>query len=477
MSDSLPALPTDHPASIQLSAWLAAFNTADRDTILAYHTELNFPISVLGEGAHGVEREISFARGTGGFDVVKVERIDDPSFVVAVLRERSHSQYARTNMSVDTSRPSYPATKFRINPTVTPIDLIPNDDPRRPGYEKAMAPLTSVRRQAILDGVVGVLRNHYINPTVGEDIIAALEANHKNRDYERIDDNEEFANRLTNDLQSYDKHMFVRFFEPALGRNGSEHGPTPKMQLERLRLMNFGFGKVSFDNESVPGRVIATLPIDAFIPIGKMWTDNWEEVRATVGNKISSVADADVVVLDLRNNHGGAPGTVAFIESYFLEHAPLHLLDMIDRNGTVEQSFSSLPIDELPLGSKRFGGDKPLFVLTSSHTISGGEGLAYSLQAFKRSQAVIGDGNDATAGAANPITRTRFIAEDIFGKEWWFVGVPNVRPVHAVTGSNWEGVGVKSDIVAGKGEWEGEQDAKEVARQLAVRALQPDKEL
>jgi hypothetical protein len=477
MSDSLPALPTDHPASIQLSAWLAAFNTADRDTILAYHTDLNFPISILGGGAQAVEVEIGFARATGGFDVVKIECIDDPSFVVVVLEEKGYPQHVRVNMSVDIFRPSYPVTKFRINPTVIPFDLIPKDDPQRPEYEKAMAPLTPVRRQAVLDGVVGVLRDHYINPTVGEDIISALEANHKNHHYESIDYNEELAIRLTLDLRSRDKDMFVRFCEPRLGRRGSEHGPTPKKQLEHLRLMNFGFGNASFDNESVPGRTIATLPIDAFVPVDKMLVDNSEVVRAAVGNKISSIADADAVILDLRDNYGGPPGTVAFVESYFLDHAPLHLLDMVDRNGLVERSFSSLPIDELPPGSKRFGGDKPLFILTSEQTFAGGEDLAYTLQAFKRSQAVIGDGNDATAGAAKPITRTTFIAEDVFGKEWWFVGIPNARPIHAVTGSNWEGVGVKSDIVAGKGEWEGVTDAAEVARQLAARALQRDKEL
>jgi hypothetical protein len=147
---------------------------------------------------------------------------------------------------------------------------------------------------------------------------------------------------------------------------------------------------------------------------------------------------------------------------------------MVFQNGTVEKSHSTLTIDELPAGAKRFGGTKPLFVVTTNNTIGGGEDLAYSLQAFKRAQAIIGDGNDATTGVANAISQTSFVAEEIFGRGWWFVGIPSIRPVHAVTGSNWEGVGVKSDIVAGKGEWAGEKDAMEVARQLAVRALQRD---
>jgi len=85
---------------------------------------------------------------------------------------------------------------------------------------------------------------------------------------------------------------------------------------------------------------------------------------------------------------------------------------------------------------------------------------------------VIGEGNEATAGAANPITKPRHICEEIFGKGWWVVLVPSVRAVHAVTGTNWERVGVLSDVVAGKGEWENVSDAEEVGKRLVKRILE-----
>jgi C-terminal processing protease CtpA/Prc len=163
--------------------------------------------------------------------------------------------------------------------------------------------------------------------------------------------------------------------------------------------------------------------------------------------------------------------------SYLLDHGPLRLLDFVDSSEVVQESFSTLPPDELPSGTRRFGGTEPLFVLTTNETISGGEDMAYSLQAFKRANAIIGEGNEATAGAANPITNPQFICEEEFGKGWWLVAVPNLKPVHEVTGSNWEGIGVKSDVVAGRGEWEGVNNAKDVARRLAMRALRPEKEL
>jgi hypothetical protein len=55
------------------------------------------------------------------------------------------------------------------------------------------------------------------------------------------------------------------------------------------------------------------------------------------------------------------------------------------------------------------------------------------------------------------------------GKWCWVVAVPNRKPVHIITGTNWEGIEVKSDTAAGKGEGVG--DAKGIARRLAMRHL------
>ena len=228
-----PSLPHDHPASIQFQAWLSAFNTGDRATISAYHTDLAFPDSVpiwgIGyPGATDVDREIDFARMEGGFDVVKVESIDDPSFVVVVVKERARQrQHFRVNMSVDVSRPTYPATAFYLRPTVIPLDLVPEDDPRRSEYEKAMKPLTAERRQAVVDGFLKVLREEYVNANVGVAMKDALEAKIDNGDYDNIEDNAEFARRLTSDLRSYEKHLFIKFFQSRPELNHSEAVSTP----------------------------------------------------------------------------------------------------------------------------------------------------------------------------------------------------------------------------------------------------------
>jgi len=99
----------------------------------------------------------------------------------------------------------------------------------------------------------------------------------------------------------------------------------------------------------------------------------------------------------------------------------------------------------------RFGESKPLFVLTSKETISGGEQMVYDFQALKRVSSIIGE-DETTAGAAHPVMSPNFLCEEEFGKYWWVVGVPNLWPVNDVTGTYWEGVGVGSGVVVGIGE-------------------------
>jgi hypothetical protein len=468
-----PSLPSDHPASIQFSAWLNVFNNADKRALLEYHNGSAFPYPVASRDVSSIDRELGLAKMTGGFHIPDVESISDASTIVVVLLEKARPQYARATMVVDVSKDIYPVTKFNIGPIITPIKFIPKDDPRRPRYEKALQPLTTDTRRAVIDASAEVLRDQYIIPDKVETMISALESHHNSGDYDNITKSEEFAARLTEDLHSsgHDKHMRALFIEPQGDPNEPPKRPSPGEVLDTLRSINFAFRPISLDYTTVPGRTIATLPIDGFVASAPKLGSVYEEIRAAIGQRLSNVSDADALLVDLRQNNGGDPHTVSFIMSYLLDDGPVHILDFVDRSGNIEESFSTLPSSELPEGTTRFGGTKPLFVLTTKDTISGGEEMAYDLQAFKRSRAVIGEGN-TTAGAANPITKPRSICEDIFGKGWWVVAVPSVRPVHAVTGTNWEGVGVLSDVVAGDGEWKGVSDAEEVGKSLLKRILE-----
>ncbi|MGH3487124.1 MAG: hypothetical protein ACRDP8_04280 [Actinopolymorphaceae bacterium] len=96
------------------------------------------------------------------------------------------------------------------------------------------------------------------------------------------------------------------------------------------------------------------------------------------GNSITAalqlVAKADALIIDVRTGRGGRGGdpyTVALICSYLFDGPPTHLLDMHNRQDTHLQQFWTLPYVPGP----RFGGTKPIRVLTSAGTFSGGEEL------------------------------------------------------------------------------------------------------
>lgn len=153
------------------------------------------------------------------------------------------------------------------------------------------------------------------------------------------------------------------------------------------------------------------------------------------GNSITAalqiVAKAAALIIDLRAAHGGDPNTVALICSYLFDGPPTHLLDMHDRQGARLQQFWTLPHVPGP----RFGGTKPIRVLTSASTFSGGEELANDLQTLGRAT-VIGE---RTGGGAHPRIGVRVDPH-------LELSVPVARPTNPGTDSNWEGVGITPDI-------------------------------
>jgi hypothetical protein len=134
------------------------------------------------------------------------------------------------------------------------------------------------------------------------------------------------------------------------------------------------------------------------------------------------------VVLDLRRNGGGDPGTVALVLDWLLG-APTQISDVIYRDRT-RQWWTTGRLAELSLPAAT-----PVAVLISERTFSSGEALAYHVQSQGRGRLF----GAATPGAADHITPVR-VTSDVRA----FVPEAVVRD--AVTGTNWEGVGVVPDV-------------------------------
>ena len=157
-------------------------------------------------------------------------------------------------------------------------------------------------------------------------------------------------------------------------------------------------------------------------------------VPANAGPAITAamelVAGTFALIIDLRHNGGGAPEGVVYWCSYLFEEHPTHLNDIFNAETGETRQFWALPY----VPGTRYV-DRPVYVLTSSDTFSGGEDFAYTLQALGRAE-VIGE---TTGGGAHP-TRPFPISAAVH------IGIPFARSINPVTGTNWQGTGVVPDV-------------------------------
>jgi len=135
------------------------------------------------------------------------------------------------------------------------------------------------------------------------------------------------------------------------------------------------------------------------------------------------------VVLDLRRNGGGDPGTVTLVLDWLLGGAPTKISDVIYRRHTRQWWTTGRLADRSP------PPETPVAVLIGERTFSSGEALAYHLQSQGRATLVGGH----TPGAADHITPVRLSGHVR-------AMLPEALVRDAVTATNWEGTGVIPDV-------------------------------
>jgi C-terminal processing protease CtpA/Prc len=150
----------------------------------------------------------------------------------------------------------------------------------------------------------------------------------------------------------------------------------------------------------------------------------------TASAAMNFLANVDALVIDLRDNGGGDPAMVAYITSYLFSKRT-HLNDLwTRRTGATKEYWTNTDVS-----GKRLGDDKPVFVLTSNRTFSGGEEFTNNLKALRRATIV----GETTGGGAHPVAGQRI-------NEHFIIGVPFARAINPITKTNWEGTGVEPDV-------------------------------
>ena len=281
----------------------------------------------------------------------------------------------------------------------------------------------------IVAAVLPLLRANYVLPELAEQAAAAVEARLAAGEYDDLDE-VTLTELVTSHLQEItgDRHLALRLGggpaprrerpgEPAEPGEHEDHESRRLAMRRRGRLDNFGIRRV----ERLDGNV-------GYIDLRRM------PVPANAGPAIAAamelVAGTYALIIDMRHNGGGSPEGVALWCSYLLEERPTHLNDIFHADTGETRQFWALPY----VPGTRYV-DRPVYVLTGSHTFSGGEELCYNLQALGRAELI----GETTGGGAHP-TRGFPISPAVH------IGIPFARSVNPVTGTNWQGTGVVPDV-------------------------------
>jgi len=276
------------------------------------------------------------------------------------------------------------------------------------------AALDDAARAAIVAKSADALRNRYIFPDVGETTAAKIEAQLAAGAYADQTQPRSFAEKITADLYSVAKDKHLRIMAP--GPAGPANGPPPPPPLKSEA------GVVRADR--LPGNIGYIEVIGFPAPAA---------FKPAIDKAMAAVADTRALVIDDRRNGGGSPDAVAYLVSFFVDPSkPMKLNDFTNRTPNTKDFTSRA---EMTVATPTSYRGKPVYVLTSPRTFSGGEEFAYDMQSFKLG-ALVGE---TTGGGANP-GGTMPVGSGLA------IFLPNGRPINTVTKTNWEGVGVIPEI-------------------------------
>ncbi|MBN9686446.1 MULTISPECIES: S41 family peptidase [unclassified Corallococcus] len=307
------------------------------------------------------------------------------------------------------------------------------------GAVTAPARLTAAERDAALASIQAELQRTYVFPEKRAALVERLERERKAGRY-NVDSPAEFAERVTADLSdaSKDRHLYL---VNDAARYAASKAPrareTDTDAYWRQRALREHHGLTVL--RVLPGNV-RYLKVAGF-----HWVQ--DETGTAYDDALRFLKDGDAIIIDLRDNGGGAHAAVRYLVSHFLD-GDVPLLTFLAGSKPPEQSRT---LEHLPAG--RLMG-KPLYVLINPRVGSAAEEFAYHVQQLKLGELI----GARTAGAANNNTLVPVAP-------CFVLSVSHGRPVHAVSQTNWEGVGIAPDVETPP------EQALEVAQSRALKKL------
>ncbi len=294
-----------------------------------------------------------------------------------------------------------------------------------------------------VDSVADAIQARYFDAQRGTIIANDLRAAAARGEFDALTDPRELATTLTTRLQPQDRHFKVSVTPvdaPAPTGARAPHAPhAPQGANDAARRGNYGIRRV----EVQPGNVgYLDLREFANFPFGQPDAP----ARRAIESALQLLSGADAVIIDLRDNGGGAPAMVGYLSSAFTPRGADIYNTFHSRSGT----RSEAPQDWYP--TPRL--DVPLYVLTSGRTGSAAEAFAYTMQNARRATIV----GETSGGAANP-------GGEIDAGNGMRVFVSEGSPTNPISHDNWEGRGVVPDVAVTQA------DAANTARRMALERI------
>lgn len=279
------------------------------------------------------------------------------------------------------------------------------------------------KRQAVTE-LAKMLRARYCTATTAEKAATFVERKLAEGGYDKLADAEAFAQALTADLQNItkDRHIWFGVAAPppqapdASSTKGRNEEAERAARILETRRSNYGLVRA----EILAGNI-------GYLEVRRFQSPDL--AGDTIVASMQFLANADAIIVDLRNCHGGSPFAMPMFAGYFLSR-PTHLFDMEFRGDNYTDHYWTAAW----LPGKRLA-ETPMYILTSAYTFSGAEGFAYRFKVLKRAT-IVGEGTGGGANAGG----IRDVAP--FFRVW----MPMGRPVDRDTGTNWDGAGVSPDI-------------------------------
>ena len=361
---------------------------------------------------------LSLGQKVGGFRPVLVS-YETPQ-TISIYSKENKGSWVKVNLEVNSEGQ---LISMGVKKSVQPVD-----------YDLRLN-LTSDQTKDIVKSIAAELERNYVIVKLRSEYSQELVKRLRNGKYDNVTQGDLLADKLTKDLReiSNDKHLQVippsrinevreRFgLEQEDHRSQDNSEPNSELSEEH---------ELSEDIESIDVQSITSEKLDnhiGYITIERFVFN--QKVIERTNSILSDLKNSKAIIIDLTGSGGGDGEAVIDLLSYFFENPELLTGSSKSPNGPVVEVWTT------PNELSKSLSSIPLYVLTSSKTISAAEAFTYHLKRKNRAT-IIGE---TTAGAGNRV--------DVFKMAHDFYLVNSIETsFDPEKNEGWEGTGVSPDI-------------------------------